>query len=241
MNKSIAGLLCGLLLGLALTFSFGQTRLAGVQVLDFTPTIHGGLLTVAAGRVRFLTRVCDNFTSTSLARLLSGSSGPMVGKLYIADSCALVLEYPNAFTLNFDTTNISITAQAVINPSVPDTAFPVADLTIVDGQFTAVADKRSVFSQNAMMAGNGIIVDCTLGPCLISRDSATVPDLGGYNAYTGSEDASNAAKTIPAKFAVGDPPTCAFGEMYETTVGNTIKAVKLCSSPNMWSTIWQAP
>jgi len=91
------------------------------------------------------------------------------------------------------------------------------------------------------MAGDGIIIDCTIGPCLISRDPAIVPDLGGYNAYTGSEDASNAAKTIPARLISADPPNCTLGEMYLMTVGGVVKAVKLCSAPGTLSTIWQAP
>jgi hypothetical protein len=212
------------------TVQSGLLGASSLGLTDFATTLIPNRVTVAPGRVKFNGFPCTNFIAAATATLNSGTGGPGVAELYVSDSCALVLEYPNSMVLNF--TMSGITAQGVANPSVPATAFWIAELTITGGQFTVIADKRSVISQTAILAGTGIVIDCTLGPCLTSIDPAVVPQIGGTNAYTGSQDARNAATTFPARLVSSDPPTCAIGEQYFNT---TAKIRKDCTTLNTWS------
>jgi hypothetical protein len=214
----------------AWTVEGGLLGSASLGLTDFATQLSANRVTVAPGRVKFNGFPCTNFTTNAVVTLNSGSGGPGVAELYVSDSCALVLEYPNSMVLSF--TMSGVTAQAVANPGVPATAFWVAEVTISGNQITAISDKRSILSQTAIPAGTGVAIDCTQGPCLISIDPGVVPQLGGNNAYTGIEDARNAAKTYPARLATADPPTCIIGEQYFNT---TSKVQKDCTASNTWT------
>jgi hypothetical protein len=158
---------------------------------------------VQPGRIRFGTMSCVNFTSPATASIKSMSFGLGVGKLYVASTCALVLEYPSTLTITFDLSGISTIP--VLTPSVPATAYYLGDVSIGPSAFTSLADKRTVIGQSALAAGTGIALDCTLGPCLASVDRAVVPTMGGINVYTGVEDASAASTTKPSRVVTSDP------------------------------------
>ena len=202
----------------------------GLDLLDFSTQMSGNQVTVAPGRVSFNGMPCMNFNTEATVMINSGSGGPGVAQLYVSDTCALVMEYPNTLTLTLGLTGMS--AQAVATPGVPATGFWVAELTINNGSFTARSDKRAAFEHAAFMAGTGVTIDCSQRVCLASVDPAVVPNLGGYNTFTGTLDAKNAMKTFPARVAAADPATCSVGEQYFNTVA---KLRKDCTEQNVWS------
>lgn len=183
----------------------GSGASSTIQLSDLTPSLSTGTLTVQAGRIRFGTNVCTNFTSSATASITSMSGGTGVAKLYVASSCALVIEYPSALTVTWSLPAGAISAMPTAVPAVPASAFYLGDISIGTSTITAVTDKRAVIGQSSVVAGSGIVADCTLGPCLISTDTGTVPLLGGVNAYTGTQDASGASTTKPARTVGSDP------------------------------------
>jgi hypothetical protein len=208
----------------------GAVTLRGLDLLDFSTQMTSNQVRAAAGRVSFNGIPCPNFNTDATVTINSGSGGPGVAQLYVSDSCALVLEYPNTLTLNLGLSGVS--AQAVATPGVPATAFWVAELTINNGTFTARSDKRAAFDHAAIMAGTGVTIDCSQRVCLASIDPAVVPNLGAYNTFTGTLDAKNAVKTFPSRVAAADPATCSVGEQYFNTVA---KLRKDCTEQNVWS------
>ncbi len=207
----------------------GSGVVYGTDLKDFTPSVASGVLTVQPGRVRFGTFVCTSFTAPATASISSGSGGGSAA-LYISDSCAIILEYPNSLALTLALNNV--TAAAVVSPSVPATAFYIGDITISGGAITSFADKRSLISTFSPLSGVGIAIDCSTGPCLFSIDTATVAQLGSNNTFTGTEDARNAAKTFPSKHATADPGACTVGESYFNTTSNSRKD---CTATNTWT------
>ena len=174
------------------------------QLSDFTPAVSGTSLTVQPGRIRFGTMSCTNFTTAATAAISSMTGVTGVAKLYISSNCALVLQYPNSLSITWNLTGM--TAQPVATPTVPSDAWYLAEVNIGPASaITAVSDKRAVTGKDPTLAGTGIVIDCTLGPCLASIDPAVVPTLGGANAYTGTQDASAASITKPARTVSPDP------------------------------------
>ena len=173
------------------------------QLTDFLPSYSAYLLTVQPGRVRFGTMTCTNFTTAATATVSSMTGGSGIGKLYISSSCALVLQYPSMLTITWNLTGM--TAQPVATPVVPGDAWYVGDVNIGPSSITAVIDKRSIAGKDPTVAGTGIVIDCTLGACLASIDTAVVPTLGGVNAYTGVQDATAASVTRPSRTVAADP------------------------------------
>lgn len=201
--------------------------LAQNQPTDFTPSLADGILTVAPGRMRFGAFVCPEMKAP--ATLSSTGNGNAIGKLYISDSCALVLEYPNTLQITFKSSGI--TAAAVSAPGTPAAALLIAEVQIAAGALDSVVDKRSIYSAFSAMAGPGIVIDCTNGPCLFSTDPAVVMTSGGANAVTGTQDNRNAAQTFPAKLASSEPSTCSAGEQYFDTTNSILK---ICVASNTW-------
>ena len=199
------------------------------SVDDLAPSVKKRALSVKPGRVRFGTEICTNFTSDATASISSGA-GDGNAKLYVSDSCAIVLEYPNTLKLTFELNNI--TAAAVISPSVPASALYIADVNINDGGFASVNDKRSIYAAFPALAGSGVVIDCSTGPCLFSIDPAVVMTLGGTNQPTGVADNRRAAQTFPARVAAFDPPTCIVAQQYFNTTANVRKD---CTATNTWT------
>jgi hypothetical protein len=173
------------------------------QLTDFLPSYSAYLLTVQPGRIRFGVMACTNFTTPATAIVSSMSGGSGVGKLYISSSCTLVLQYPSMLTVTWNLSGM--TAQPVATPVVPADAWYVGDVNIGPSSITAVTDKRSIAGKDPTLAGTGIVIDCTLGACLASIDTAVVPTLGGVNAYTGAQDATAATVTKPSRTVAADP------------------------------------
>ncbi len=220
------------LYGCAVTNTWsGETgiSLAAKDLNDFLPTVSSGILTIQPGRLRFGTFPCTSFTRPITAQISSGT-GDAIATLYVSDSCAVVMEYPNTLTLAL--TLDGITAAAVSTPGVPSSAFYIGDLIITGGVITSVVDKRSMISTFAAMAGPGVVLDCASGPCLISVDPATVAQLGGSNIYAGVQDSRIATKTFPSRLAASDPPLCVIGEQYFNTATSTMK---YCTVANNWT------
>jgi len=194
------GMLLTWLMVVPITLS-GQNSTA--QLTDFAPAVSSGTLTVQPGKIRFGTMSCTNFKNPAMATPAAMTGGPGVGKLYISSSCALVLQYSNSLTITW--TLAGMTAQPVVAPTVPSDAWYIAEVNIGPSAISAVVDKRAIPGVDATKAGNGILEDCTLGPCLISTDPAVIPTLGGVNAYTGTQDASAATITKPSRTVSADP------------------------------------
>jgi hypothetical protein len=181
----------------------GSTAISTSQLTDFAPSIANGIVTIQPGRIRFGTMSCLNFNSPATVSVRSMTTGSGVAKLYVASTCALVLEYPNTLTITFDISGISAIPMAT--PSLPGTAYYLGDVSIGPSSLTAVADKRAVLGLSAVVAGAGIVIDCTLGPCLASVDQAVVPTFGGNNVYSGVQDATMATTTKPSRVVGSDP------------------------------------
>lgn len=173
------------------------------QLTDFAPSLSNGTVTIQPGRIRFTTSTCTNFTGTATAAVSAISGGSGIAKLYVSSTCALVMQYPNNLTITWTLT--AMTAQPVATPTVPSDAWYIGDLNIGPSVVTAVTDKRAVINRDPIIAGTGVVVDCTLGPCLASVDAAVVPTLGGANAYTGMQDFSAASVTKPNRSVASDP------------------------------------
>jgi hypothetical protein len=185
------------------TGSGGSGASSTSQLTDFLPSYSAYLLTVQPGRIRFGTMSCTNFTTPATAIVSSMSGGSGIGKLYLSSSCALVLQYPSMLTVTWNLTGM--TAQPVATPTVPSDAWYVGDVNIGPTSITAVTDKRSIAGKDPIVAGIGVVIDCTLGACLASIDTAVVPTLGGVNAYTGAQDATAATVTKPSRTVSADP------------------------------------
>jgi hypothetical protein len=173
------------------------------QLADFTPSVSSGTLTVQPGMIRFGTMPCTNFTSSATATIATISGGTGVGKLYVSSACALVMQYPSALTVTW--TISGMTAQPVVTPTVPSDGWYVGDVQLGASAIASVDDKRGITGMDPTKAGTGIVEDCTLGPCLISADSAVLPFLGGNNTYTGTQDSTGASVTKPSRTVSSDP------------------------------------
>jgi len=211
------------------------------QLTDFAPTLANGTLTIQPGRIRFGTMPCTNFTSPATASISSMSGGTGVAKLYVASTCALVLQYPNSLAISGWGTITGLSAQPVITPTVPSDAWYLAEVTIGPSFITAVTDKRSIPGVDGTKAGAGIVQDCTLGPCLISTDPAVIPTLGGVNAYTGTQDNTAATITKPSRTVSSDPSgSCsqAYEVILSATSGNSFSCLPVtppdCTATCAW-------
>ena len=173
------------------------------QLTDFAPSLAAANLTVQPGNIRFGTMACTNLRAPATASITAMSGGTGIGKLYVSSACALVLQYPNSLTITWKLT--AMTTQPVMTPTVPSDAWYVAEVKIGPSALTGVMDKRSIAGVDATKAGNGIVEDCTVGPCLISTDPAVIPTLGGVNVYTGTQDSSAAITTKPSRTVSADP------------------------------------
>jgi len=176
-----------------------------IGLSDSTPTLSGATVTIqpASMAIGFGTAPCTALSSAATASVTTMSGGTGVGKLYIASTCTLVLQYPNSLTVTWALAGM--TAQPVATPAVPDDAIYVADVAIGPSAVTSVSDKRSFWRKDSTKAGSGIVQDCTLGPCLLSTDPAIVPTLGGVNPYTGTQDSTGASVTKPSRTVSSDP------------------------------------
>lgn len=138
---------------------------------DFAPSLAGGTITVQPGKMRFDTTPCD----LNRASISSNGSGTGNAKLFIANSCAAVLLFPSSLSVTFS--KDGITAGAAALPVFPPGSFPIADVVIRDGSIESITDLHRAISVDAHIAGPGLVIDCTTGPCLFSIDPATVPTI----------------------------------------------------------------
>src|SRR5579862_7532382 len=100
VKRAVHALPMFLLLPLWAQTSPGAAGISSQSLTDLAPALQGGTLTVQPGRIRFGNEVCLGFTSPLTASISSGTGGG-AAKLYVSDSCAVVLEYPNALKLAF--------------------------------------------------------------------------------------------------------------------------------------------
>lgn len=185
--------------------------LSGADTLslsDFTPTLVTGTATVQPGSIRFGVPRCAGLTgvgTASISSISTSGSTTGTGKMYVSNTCTIVIQYPNYFTAVWSATGI--TAQPTVLPAIPIGAWWIADIGIsstASPSITSVTDKRSLIGVDGVVAGTGMIVDCTAGPCSLGIDTAVVPTLGGTNAFTGTQDFT-AATIVPTKPSAWPP------------------------------------
>jgi hypothetical protein len=102
----------------------------------------------------------------------------------------------------------------VTSPAAPANGAPLAKVVISAGAWGAVTDSRAFLRARSLTAGTGITVNESGGGASMSIDPALVPQLGGANVWTGSNDFSSAASfQMPPKlfFADYSAATCVSG------------------------------
>lgn len=206
--------------------STGTGASSTAQLTDFAPTVSNGILTVQPGVHVFNSLGYCGYTTTSTASA-TVTGGPGIGKLYLADTCALVLQYPSSMTITWAASGITASSNA--SPQLPQGTMWIGDVHIGVSGITSVDDKRAQASTPDYQATDGVRIDCTLGPCLISAD-ANMYRLGGVNVVLGTHDATSATQTKPNRVITADPTDgCSNANQYEVIVSAASNSLWLCN------------
>jgi len=109
---------------------------------------------------------------------------------------------------------------------------PLATVTIVSGAWGVVTDARTMLGKNVYAASTGI----SIASGAIAIDTATVPQLGGTNVWTGSNDSTNASSTAPNKSGTTAPATCEIGQTFIDTDAAPGSKFLVCADddPDTW-------
>lgn len=167
----------------------GATNLSGLTDLKPVRT-SGTVLTISAGMSRFGNTPYNIVEATAT---ITAGSGSGTAKVFISPSGTVVVEHPTAAGLSLSCSNCS--ASQVVTPTVVDGAIPLANVTISAGNWDTVTDLRSMISTKPLVAGNGIVINDSLGEAEFEIDSAQVMQLSGTNIATGTYDFSAATVT----------------------------------------------
>ena len=164
---------------------------AASDLTDFKASVAGAVLTIPAGRARI-----GNYAPVAIAAggaTFTAGSGDV--KVFIDASNNLVCHMATGIAA---TLTGSLACSNVTTPAYPVNSIPIADLTIAAGTFyvTIDSDDRAFLSNRGISAGTGISIADAGGVASIGIDTATVPQLGGTNEFTGSNDFS-AATVVP--------------------------------------------
>lgn len=178
-----------------------------------------------------LTGVSGSGCTYSDAGTMTGT-GNGTAYIYANNSGSLTAEIPVASAGLAGWTTGSGVVNQVTTPAFPGNGVPLASCTIVSGAWGTCTDQRRFMSARSVTAGTGITV-ASGGEVAI--DTALVPQLGGANVWTGTNDSSGAASTFPAKVGANDPATCTVGQLFVHTAGSVV--LKLCTATNTWSTV----
>lgn len=193
-------------LGLKWATGGGGGASSALQLTDFL-TSGTSTVTIQPGNIRFGNQLCTNFTSNATISATITAGGPATAIIYVASSCALVMQYPSTVTATFSATGIS--TSAVGTPTLPKDAWWVANVAMGTSALTGVTDKRGVIGRDSVVANTGILVDSSLGPYQVGIDPATVPLLGGSNVFTNVVDLTSSTTSKPNRTVGSDPSgTC---------------------------------
>ena len=161
-------------------------------------------------------------------------TGSGTAYVYGDGSGSVTLEVPASSGVIASCAGSCVVNQAVV-PTMAVNGIPLATVTISAGAWSSVTDKRGFLSTRQLSAGTGIAISSSGGGSSLSIDTATVPQLGGSNAYTGANDFSGAAITKPSKIGTSLPTTCSVGESYQKTDATAASQWYLCTSTGTWT------
>jgi hypothetical protein len=149
-----------------------------------TTSVTDDTVNIAAGHARV-----GNYSPTHIALgkiVVTGGSGDV--KLFIDSANNLVCYKETAGAIATTVTG-SVTCSNVATPAYPAGSIPLYDLAVSAAQAVSIdADDRAFLSTKPITAGTGIIVTESSGGASVAIDPATVPQLGGTNAFTGEVD-----------------------------------------------------
>jgi hypothetical protein len=140
-------------------------------------------------------------------------TGSGTAYVYGDGSGSVTLEVPASSGVIASCTGTCVVNEVVI-PAMAVNGVPLAAVTIRAGAWSSVTDKRSYLSTRQLTAGTGVTITSTGGGSMLSIDTALVPQLGGGNVWTGSNDFSSAASfQLPPKlfFENYSAATCVSG------------------------------
>jgi hypothetical protein len=133
--------------------------------------------------------------------------------VYGNPSGSVTLEVPASSGVIAVCTGTCIVNQ-VTSPAAAVNGVPLASVVISAGAWGGVTDLRAFLRARNLTAGTGILVSETGGGATMAIDTALVPQLGGANIWTGSNDFSSASSfRLPPKqfFADYRAADCAGG------------------------------
>lgn len=189
-------------LGLKWATGGGGGASSALQLTDFL-TSGTSTVTIQPGNIRFGNQLCTNFTSNATISATITAGGPATAIIYVASSCALVMQYPSTVTATFSATGIS--TSAVGTPTLPKDAWWVANVAMGTSALTGVTDKRGVIGRDSVVPGTGILIDSSSGPYQVAVDTASVPLLGGSNVFTNVVDLTTSTTSKPNRTVGSDP------------------------------------
>ncbi len=176
--------------------------------------MFNGTFAVMATGARQLTLIGVNGTGCSYTGggVVAGT-GSGTAYLYGNPSGSVTLETPASSGVIVRCAGTCIVNQ-VTSPATAVNGVPLASVVISGGAWVAATDLRAFMRTRNLTAGTGMTMNETGGGASVSIDTALVPQLGGANVWTGSNDFSSAASfRLPAKtfFAEYEAATCVNG------------------------------
>ena len=177
-------------------------------------SMFGGTFSVLATGARQLTLLGVNGSGCSYSGggVVAGT-GNGTAYLYGNPSGSVTLEVPASSGVIAKCAGTCIVNQ-VTSPATSANGVTLASVVISGGNWAAVTDLRAFMGTRNLTAGAGIVVSQSGGGASMSIDTALVPQLGGANVWTGSNDFTSATSLrLPPKqfFAEYRAADCAGG------------------------------
>jgi hypothetical protein len=198
----------------------GAVTLTSTDVTDFAPKLSGGSLSIQPGKIRYGSSVCQTLATAMAVTPTGGSGGPGTGKLYIDDTCTMVLAYPSSLSLTATASGVTLIPAAA--PTVSADGYPVANVVIQNGTFIALTDTRAPQGSMGYIPENAANKDQNGGYVGRGADgSAAVP--GGLSTGTGPLRISSHAGACPATAVAGYDYTLCIesGVLYSVSASGT--------------------
>lgn len=226
------------------------TDSSGVAYDQLKPSTTSTTLTVLganAARFNQTTYNTSNITATATAANCTVSSGSATvdGYIFVYNTGERILQVPNSLNLT-GCTIANMTVSSVATPAFPSSttngAYPIATvpmtsngMTVAFGTITAARDVRASVGVDTFTCGTGLSCANASGLMTGAIDTAVVPQLGGNNIFTGTDDNRNAAATYPAVTGTSLPATCSTGQQYFKSDATAGQNLYYCTAANTWT------